>query len=164
MDIQPLTQSGFAAYGDVVESDGRESFFINNDMAERFHNLASITADGDDATAIISLVYSRQFDMPRQVDHVESHPLGSQAFIPLDDSPYIVVVGKAGETPDPNRLEAFVTNGQQGINYHVGTWHHVLLTPYAPMRFVCIDRAGSGNNCVDFHFDAAQQKPLELPG
>ncbi len=163
MHIQPLTQSGFAAYGDVIESEGRESFFINNDMAERFHNLARITADGDNADAIISLVHSKQYDMPRHVDHVENHPFGSQAFIPLDNSPFILVVGKAGETPDPRHLEAFVSNGRQGINYHAGTWHHVLLTPYAAMRFVCIDRIGSGNNCIDFHFDAMQQKRLELP-
>lgn len=162
MLVKPLTQAGFAPYGDVIESEGRKSFFINNDMAERFHNLAKVDVLGDDAAAIISLVHSKLFDMPRKVDHVENHPLGSQAFLPLDDSPFIVVVGKAGEMPEVNQLEAFVTNGQQGINYHAGTWHHVLLTPYSAMRFICVDRVGSGNNCIDYFIDEAVQQSLEL--
>ncbi len=163
LNIKPLTQVGFAAYGDVIESEGRKSFFINNDMAERFHNLAAIDVQGDEAGAIISLVHSEQFEMPRKLDHMENHPLGSQAFIPLDDSPFIVVVGEAAETPDLNRVEAFVTNGQQGINYHAGTWHHVLLTPYASMRFICIDRVGSGDNCLDYYIDEAEQWQLKIP-
>ena len=163
LPIKPLTQRGFAPYGDVIESEGRESFFINNDMAERFHNLAKVEALGDDAGAIISLVHSKQFDMPRKVDHVENHPLGSQAFIPLDEAPFIVVVGKAAEIPDVDGLEAFVTNGRQGINYHPGTWHHVLLTPFEPMRFICVDRVGSGNNCIDYFIDEARQYQLEMP-
>jgi len=163
LDIKPLTQAGFAPYGDVIESEDRNSFFINNDMAERFHNLSTIDVKGDDAGVIISLVHSKQFDMPRKLDHMENHPLGSQAFIPLDESPFILVVGEAAETPDLNRVEAFVTNGQQGINYHAGTWHHVLLTPYAPMRFICVDRVGSGDNCVDYFIDEAEQYRLEMP-
>jgi ureidoglycolate lyase len=163
MLIKPLTQQGFAPYGDVIESEGRKSFFINNDMAERFHNLAKVDVLGEDATAIISLVHSKQFDMPRKVDHVENHPLGSQAFLPLDDSPFIVVVGKEGEAPKVNELEAFVTNGQQGINYHAGTWHHVLLTPYSAMRFICVDRIGSGDNCIDYFIDEVEQQVLGLP-
>jgi len=163
MEIKPLTQAGFAPYGDVIESENRKSFFINNDMAERFHNLSAVEVAGENASAVISLVHSKQFDMPCKVDHIENHPLGSQAFIPLDDSPFIVVVGKVAETPDISRLEAFVTNGQQGINYHTGTWHHVLLTPYAPMRFICVDRVGSGNNCIDFYIDEAEQYQLKLP-
>jgi len=163
MLIKPLTQQGFAPYGDVIESEGRKSFFINNDMAERFHNLAKVDVLGEDGAAVISLVHSKQFDMPRKVDHVEHHPLGSQAFLPLDDSAFIVVVGIAGEVPDAGALEAFVTNGRQGINYHAGTWHHVLLTPYSAMRFICVDRVGSGNNCIDFHFSETDQQTLEMP-
>ena len=38
--VKPLTQGDFAAFGDVVESEGRDSYLINNGMAERFHALA----------------------------------------------------------------------------------------------------------------------------
>ena len=162
LDLKPLTRAGFAAFGDVIESDARDSFLINHDMAERFHELASVDLRGEDARAIISLVNSRKYEMPRKVDHVEYHPLGSQAFVPLCDSPFIVVVAPAGEVPDGSRLAAFVTNGQQGVNYLCGTWHHVLLTPYSAMTFLCIDRAGKGNNCIDYFFDEDEQRLLAL--
>jgi len=163
LGIQPLTRAAFAPYGDVIESEKRDSFFINNDMAERFHALARIEAVGEDADAIISLVKSSKYQMPRKLDHAEHHPLGSQAFVPLDETPFIVVVGKAGESPRPADFQGFMTNGKQGINYHPGTWHHVLLTPYAAMTFLCIDRAGPGDNCIDHFFDEDQQRVLALP-
>ena len=163
LSIQPLTQAAFSPYGEVIETEQRDSFFINNGMAERFHALARIEAAGKDAGAIISLVISKQYDMPRKLDHVEHHPLGSQAFVPLDETAFIVVVGKAGEAPQAGEFQAFVTNGRQGINYHPGTWHHVLLTPYSAMTFLCIDRAGPGNNCIDHFFNEDQQRLLKLP-
>lgn len=163
MIIEPLSREGFAPFGDVVEFEGRDSFPINNDMAERYHALAEIELGDGESRGIISLVASRQFDMPRHVDHLEYHPLGSQAFLPLDPTPFIVVVCPAAAKPDIDQLQAFVTNGKQGINYRLGTWHHVLLTPYAPMRFICVDRAGPGNNCIDYRVPEADQPLLNLP-
>lgn len=163
LNIQPLSLDAFAPFGDVIETDERESFFINNGMAERFHALAKVEAPGEDAGVIISLVKSNKYDMPRKLDHVEHHPLGSQAFVPLDETPFIVVVGEASDSPRAENFQGFVTNGKQGINYHPGTWHHVLLTPYSAMTFLCIDRAGSGNNCIDHFFDENQQRVLALP-
>jgi len=161
--VIPLTQEAFAPYGDVVESEGRDSYFINNGMAERFHALARVETKGDNAYPVISLVKSKKFELPRKVDHVEHHPLGSQAFLPIDATPFVVVVARAGEAPTPDQLQAFVTNGRQGINYHAGIWHHVLLTPYAAMDFLCVDRAGEGNNCIDHFFDEDQHRELLIP-
>ena len=163
LEIKPLTSATFAAFGDVIEFEGNASYPINNGMADRYHALAKVELGGDDARAVISLVASKKFELPRRVDHMEYHPHGSQAFIPLDASPFIVVVGAAGSTPDIAGLHAFVTNGRQGINYHAGTWHHVLLTPYAAMRFICVDRDSPDDNCVDFHIPEADQPLLELP-
>ncbi len=163
LDVKPLTQADFAPFGEVVESEGRDSYFINNGMAERFHALARVDTKGEGSYPVISLVKSKKFNLPRSVDHVEHHPLGSQAFLPLDQTPFIVVVAKAGEAPESEELHAFVTNGKQGINYHAGTWHHVLLTPYAAMDFICVDWVGEGNNCIDHHFDESRQKPLAIP-
>lgn len=160
LTVKPLTQEGFAAFGDVVESEGRDSFMINNGMAERFHKLACVETLGEGSYAGISLVKSKKFELPRKVDHVEHHPLGSQAFLPLDQTPFVVVVANAGEPPQPEGLHAFVTNGRQGINYHTGTWHHVLLTPYAAMDFICVDRFGGGDNCIDHFFDESEYREL----
>jgi len=160
--VEPLNAEAFAAYGDVVEFEGHDSYPINNGMADRYHALADVELGGEQARATISLVASRQFDMPRRVDHLEYHPLGSQAFLPLDLSPFIVVVCPVAEEPDLGQLRAFVTNGKQGINYRLGTWHHVLLTPYAPMRFICVDRVGPGHNCIDHSIPEDKQPLLQL--
>lgn len=163
LTIESLTQVGFAAFGDVIESEGRDSFFINNGMAERFHALARVDVKGEGSYPVISLVQSKKFDLPRKVDHVEHHPLGSQAFLPLDQTPFIVVVARAGDAPAADDLKAFITNGKQGINYHAGTWHHVLLTPYAAMDFICVDRVGEGNNCIDHFYTEDQHRELLIP-
>jgi ureidoglycolate lyase len=161
MSVEALTGEAFAPFGDVIEFEGSDFFPINNGMADRYHALAEVELGDQQSRAVISLVASRQFDMPRRVDHLEYHPLGSQAFLPLDACPFIVVVCAAASEPDLGQLRAFVTNGKQGINYRRGTWHHVLLTPYAPMRFICVDRAGPGNNCIDYHIGESEQPLLE---
>ena len=161
--IEPLTREAFAPFGDVVEFDGSDFFPINNGMADRYHELANVELGGTDSRAIVSLVMSRKFEMPRKLDHLEYHPLGSQAFLPLDANPFIVVVAPASESPELDQLRGFYTNGRQGINYHLGTWHHVLLTPCAETRFICVDRAGPGNNCIDFFIEESEQMQLEMP-
>ncbi len=161
--VEPLTRAEFAPFGDVIESVDRDSYLINNGMAERFHALARVETKGEAFNPVISLVKSKRFELPRKVDHVEYHPLGSQAFIPLDQTPFVVVVTNPGKDPMPEDLKAFVTNGRQGINYHAGTWHHVLLTPYAAMDFICVDWEGGANNCVDHFFDQSRQRQLCIP-
>ena len=42
MKIEKLTKQAFAAFGDVVEIEGAEHFFINQHFAERFNNLANV--------------------------------------------------------------------------------------------------------------------------
>lgn len=163
LDIEPLTREAFAAYGDVIEFEGSKSYPINKGMAERYHALARVDLEGDDANAVVSLIASKKFELPHRVDHLEYHPRGSQAFIPLDANPFIVVVAAAGPAPDVTALRAFVTNGGQGVNYRAGTWHHVLLTPYAAMRFICVDRDSPDDNCVEFRIPDADQLLLELP-
>ena len=161
LPIEPLTAAAFAPFGDVIEFEGRDHYPINGGMAERYHALAGIELGGTDARGVISLVQSQKFDLPRRLDHMEYHPHGSQAFIPLDADPFVVVVAAAGDAPAQPR--AFITNGHQGINYRAGTWHHVLLTPHAGMRFVCVDRDSPDENCVEHHFPETEQLILDLP-
>lgn len=161
LKIEPLTQEAFAPYGDVIESEGRESMPMNAGMAQRFHALAEVDAIGEEGRGIISLIEAKLFEMPKSVTFVERHALGSQAFLPMDETPFMVVVAPPTEEVDVSKMRAFITNGRQGINYHRGTWHHVLLTPFAAMRFICVDRAGKGNNCDEFWFDEAEQPLLD---
>lgn len=77
---------------------------------------------------------------------MERHPLGSQAFIPLDDRPYLVVVAPAGDL-DESKIRAFVTRGWQGVNYAKGVWHHPLLALGKVSDYIVVDRGGGeGHN------------------
>ena len=39
---------------------------------------------------------------------MEKHPLGSQAFIPMEDTKFLVFVAPKGDKPDVNRIESFL--------------------------------------------------------
>lgn len=158
---EPLTANAFAAYGDVIEMAGHEPMPMNYGMAERYHALATVLTD-QEGHAAISLVKSRRYELPHQIKLVERHPFGSQAFIPLDSNPFIVIVAPAGEQVNPGDVRAFVTNGEQGINYRPGIWHGLLFTPADESRFVCVDRQGPGNNCEEYYFAEEQSLWLQL--
>lgn len=151
LNIEPLTAESFKSFGDVIETLPKPSFTINDGMADRHHALATVQTDSE-GEAIISLIHSRQYNLPFYISMVERHPLGSQAFIPLNDTPFIVVVAPQGENVSSEAVIAFKTNGQQGVNYHAGVWHGLLATPFGETTFVCVDRAGEGNNCEEIHF------------
>ena len=76
---------------------------------------------------------------------MERHPLGSQAFLPVTDVRYAIVVAPAGEL-DPSGLRAFITQGWQGVNYAKGVWHHPLIALGDVSDFIVVDRGGDGLN------------------
>ena len=39
---------------------------------------------------------------------------------------FVVVVALGDDKPDLSTLRAFITNGEQGVNYHRNVWHHPL--------------------------------------
>lgn len=162
LSVEPLTREAFAPYGDVIEHQGRDFFHINDGMVERYHNLAKVDVHEEGGRPLISILLAKQNEFPVTVKFVEHHPLSSQAFIPMDENPFMVVVAKAGEAVNPGDLRAFVTNGKQGVNYHRRVWHHVLLVPNRPMQFIVVDRGGPGENCTEFWFEESDQRVLEL--
>ena len=79
---------------------------------------------------------------PLEAAMLERHPLGSQAFIPIDPHDWWVVVASG---PDAAAVRVFRARGAEGVNYRAGTWHHPLLVD-RPQRFLVIDRGGEGSN------------------
>lgn len=151
--IQRLTQEKFAQFGDVIEIQGNDFFPINQGLTERYHALALAKIAGENAEVGMSIFRNlHATQLPFQVEMLERHPLGSQAFIPLHQQPFIVVVATCLNDNQPNeqQIQAFISNGQQGVNYHVGVWHHPLMTLECPSDFLVVDRIGTGQNC-DIH-------------
>lgn len=148
---EPLTAAGFAPFGDVIALKGAPDKIINQGLCGRHHDLARL--DFGAGRAGISLFDAVPRSLPYSLEMVERHPLGSQAFIPLTQTSFLVVVA-----PDdggrPGRPRAFLTAPGQGINLLRNTWHGVLTPLHPPGLFAVIDRIGAGDNLEEFWFDA----------
>ncbi|KUJ73756.1 Ureidoglycolate hydrolase [Ruegeria marisrubri] len=152
LKLRPLTAQAFAPFGDVIEAAGAVDKYINQGKCARYHDRAQL--DFSDGRAGISVFQSQAFNLPITLDMVERHPDGSQAFLPLSDKPFVVVVA-----PDidgtPGQPLAFKTAPGQGVNYHRNTWHGVLTPLFAPGLFAVVDRIGSGPNLEEHWFQEA---------
>ncbi|CAB3779427.1 ureidoglycolate lyase [Paraburkholderia fynbosensis] len=146
LQMERLTRAAFAPFGDVIELDGARHFPINGGTTERYHDLAAVDVAAQGGRPLINLFRAQSRTLPVDITMMERHPLGSQAFIPLRQGRYLVVVAPPGEF-DPARMRAFWTDAWQGVNYAKGVWHHPLLALDHVSDFVVVDRGGEGNNC-----------------
>lgn len=150
---QPLTRERFAPYGDVIESAADKSTAMNAARFQRFDDLCRVEiADGGQVAMSVARCRTPTM-LPLRLDIVERHPLGSQAFMPLQRCTMVIVVAPPGESVDARDLRAFVTNGKQGFNYHRGTWHMPLIAFEAGQEFLIVDRSGSDANCEEYSLD-----------
>ncbi len=152
----PLTAESFNEFGDVIQTDGAASFEINQGMCTRFHDLAKIETSGPDGHPLISLARGKPYRLPLHLTMVERHPLGSQAFIPLSDNPFLVIVCQDNNGV-PGIPQAFLTANRQGINYRQNIWHGILTPLHDMSDFIIIDRGGGGNNLEEYFFDQPYQ-------
>jgi ureidoglycolate lyase len=140
---EPLTADAFAPFGDVIEaSDQAEVIPINYGWTTRFNALTDVAVG--DGQAIISIFRSRPLTPP-VLKIFERHPLGSQAFMPLQGQPFLVAVAPPGDF-DAAKVRVFRAGAHQGVNYAKGTWHHFLLALEAESDFLVVDREGPGEN------------------
>lgn len=150
--IRPLTATAFASFGDVIELGDSPDFMINNGKCGRHHDLANIDFQGGKTG--ISLFEGQPYTLPLSLKMMERHPLGSQAFLPLSDAPFLIIVAH-DNNGQPAQPQAFISNGKQGVNYHRNVWHGVLTPLDHPQVFAVIDRIGDGNNLQEHHFESA---------
>jgi ureidoglycolate lyase len=140
----PLTRKDFKPFGDVIEMEGSAHYTINQGFTERFNDLCLVDVAAEGGTTNVSLFLGQPRPAPIAIKLMERHPLGSQAFLPLQDRPWLVLV--AEDVHDHSSYRAFTATGQQGVNYARNVWHHPLLVMEADSRFLIIDRKGPGNN------------------
>lgn len=149
--LQPLTADAFAPFGDVLDAGGAPDKIINQGLCGRFHDRARLDF-GPDGRAGISIFNAEPRALPYRLELVERHPEGSQAFLPLHQHPFLVIVAP-DEGGRPGRPLAFLTDGAQGINLHRGSWHGVLTPLAAPGLFAVVDRIGPTPNLQEHWFD-----------
>ena len=148
--VVPLTAEAFAPFGDVLDCTGEADKIINQGLCGRFHDRAHM--DFIDGKAGISLFNAQPRSLPYTLDMMERHPDGSQAFIPMTQHPFLVIVA-TDDGGEPDAPRAFVTKSGQAINFHRNIWHGVCTPLAAPGLFAVVDRIGSGGNLQEHWFD-----------
>ncbi len=148
--VAPLTAQAFAPFGDVLECHGAPDMVINQGLCGRYHDRAQLAFGA--GRAGISLFQATPRSLPYRLDMMERHPLGSQAFVPMSEHPFLVTVAPDADGR-PGTPLAFLSDGAQGINLHPGTWHGVLTPLSAPGLFCVIDRIGEGDNLQEHWFE-----------
>lgn len=148
---QPLTAEAFAPFGDVLEASGPADKMINAGKCGRFHDRAQLDF-GPEGRAGISLFDAEPRSLPYTLDLLERHPDGSQAFLPMSQTSFLITVAP-DENGRPGTPQAFLSSPGQGINFHRGTWHGVLTPLTAPGLFAVVDRIGNTPNIEEFFLD-----------
>ena len=147
---EALTAAAFAPYGDALDATG-DFRLINAGLCQRHHDRARLDfgAELDAANrAGISIFQAQPRALPYAFDLIERHPEGSQAFLPMSQHPFLVIVADSPQA----KPRAFLSNGAQGINLHRGTWHGVLTPLQAPGLFAVVDRIGASANLEEFRY------------
>ena len=142
-----ISRSNFAAYGDLISVEDIKSVDINSGYAKRFDDIADLNTSKDGGKTIVSIFSALKRTFPMKIDMMEKHPLGSQAFIPMKETTFLVLVAPKGERPLIEKIQSFIVPPGIGINYKPGTWHFPLIST-EDMNFLVIDRKGSGENLV----------------
>lgn len=107
IQIQPLTQANFAAFGDVIEKENHDFFPINQGLTERYHALSIAQVSGDNVAVGISVFYNLSAtEIPFKIDMLERHPYGSQSFISLQQQKFIVIVALPLDQTQPNEQKS----------------------------------------------------------
>jgi ureidoglycolate lyase len=145
--IQPITAAAFAPYGDLIDCAGDPDAIINLGKCGRYNDRAQMAFDG--ARAGLSLFNAKIRTLPYEFNLLERHPLGSQAFVPMSNDGFLVIVAP-DQNDKPGTPVAFETKPGQAINFHKGTWHGVLTPLSGTGHFAVVDRIGDGNNLQEF--------------
>ena len=149
---KPISKENFSKFGDMITTANIKPIEINEGYAKRFDGIANLNTSKDNGETTISIFSALKRFFPMKIDMMEKHPLGSQAFIPMKQTTFLVLVAPEGNKPDLNKIEAFIVPPEIGVNYNPGTWHFPLIAT-EDMNFLVVDRKGSGDNLTIEHLD-----------
>jgi len=153
INIKPIkiTKKNFSKFGELIHTKKKKPITINNGYAKRFHDLGKINTSSKKGSPIISIFSAKKRSFPMKIDMMEKHPLGSQAFIPMKETTFLVFVAPKGKKPDISKIKSFIVPKQTGVNYKPGVWHFPLISN-KKMNFLVVDRKGKGNNLIIHNF------------
>ena len=147
----PITSKNFSKFGDMITTENIKPLEINNGYAKRFDEIAKLDTSSENGETTISIFSALKRSFPMKVDMMEKHPLGSQAFVPMKETSFLVFVAPKGSQPNLKKIESFRIPKQTGINLNPGIWHFPLIS-MKDMNFLVIDRKGKGKNLIIHKF------------
>lgn len=145
----PICRDAIAGLAELIEATGTPDKFINQGLCGRFHDRANLDIEGD---AGISVFKSESFSMPFRMEMMERHPHGSQAFLPMQEGEYLVVLAEDKDGA-PHAPRAFIASAGQGVNIGRNVWHGVLCPLSDPGLFMVVDRVTDGPNLEEHWFN-----------
>jgi ureidoglycolate lyase len=149
LQTQPLTTNAFKAFGEIIDATGEPDKIINQGLCGRYHDLAQL--DFKTGKAGLSVFNAEARSLPFKLEMMERHPEGSQAFIPMHQYPFLIIVSH-DKNGVPDTPISFISKPGQGINIFKNTWHGVLCPLHSPGLFAVIDRIGEGPNLEEHWF------------
>ena len=141
----PITKENFSKFGDMITTADIKPIEINEGYAKRFDGIANLDTSKDNGETTISIFSALKRSFPMKIDMMEKHPLGSQAFVPMQETTFLCFVAPPGNKPNLSKIESFIIPPGIGINYNPGVWHFPLIST-EDMNFLVVDRKGSGDN------------------
>lgn len=122
LTAKPATPEALAPYGQILGYDPNVpplpiDFYDGKAQVRRVAQFVS-----DDQTELPVVTVNRR---PLEVRWMERHPKHTQGFISLGAKPFVAVFAppSEAETPDIDKVEAFIFDGQAGFLMHRNTWH-----------------------------------------
>ncbi len=146
-----INKKNFKKFGQIIDTNKKKFFRINDGFAKRFDNLGKINTSSNKGKTIVSIFSAKKRLFPMKIHMMEKHPLGSQAFVPMKETSFLVFVAPKGSKPNLKKVESFRIPKQTGINLNPGIWHFPLIST-KDMNFLVIDRKGKGNNLIIHNF------------
>ena len=143
----PITKENFSKFGDMISTENIKPLEINNGYAKRFDGIATIDTSNKNGETTISIFSALKRSFPMEIDMMEKHPLGSQAFIPMKETIFLTLVAPVGEKPEIDKIQSFIVPKGKGVNYKAGVWHFPLIAT-EDMDFLVVDRKGKGENLI----------------
>lgn len=141
---QALTAAAFAPYGDVIAADAGAGVPINEGSTLRSEAVAALDLQREQGRAALAVYRASARRFPFTARQIECHRLSDQVFLPLGAARRCVLLVAASDARGaPGPLQAFVSDGRQGIRLRAGTWHHGLLAlddgPWAVLERRALD-------------------------
>ena len=174
--IENITKEDFKPFGEVISTENIEGHKINNGTTTSYNDLINVDIDAslirlllgkDNFKSRVNIFKAKKRIFPLEIDMLEYHEFGSQAFIPLQKTIFIVIVApflilpissKAAFTkegvrkPNLNQLKAFMIPPEIGVNLKPQIWHYPLIAT-EDSNFLVIDKKISKWNLDIYKFN-----------